>query len=75
METAIELILPLFCQTPGAYNQATLKVATGDQFLDEKAGHDGLPGAGIVCQKEPQGLTWKHFSVHRCDLVRQWVND
>jgi hypothetical protein len=75
METVIELILPLLGQTPGAYNQTALKVATGYQLPDEKASHDGLPGTGIICQKKPQGLARQHLSIHRRDLVWQRLND
>ena len=40
-------------------------------LLDEQAGHDGLAGAGVVGEQEPQARLRQHLEVDRLDLVRQ----
>jgi hypothetical protein len=55
--------------TAGRDNQAALQVATDQQFLDEKTGHDRLAGAGVVRQQEAQRLTRQHLAVDSRYLV------
>lgn len=45
-----ELVLPLLDEVAGRDDEATLQVAPNHEFLDEKAGHDRLSGAGVVCE-------------------------
>jgi hypothetical protein len=47
-----------------------VQVAAGQEFLNEKAGHDRLASTGIVRQKETQGLAGQHFSINPGNLVR-----
>ena len=74
VETAVELILPLFGQAARADDEAALQVAASDQFLDQQAGHDGLAGAGVVGQQETQRLPRQHGLVHGRDLVGQRID-
>ena len=74
MEPAVEFVLPLLGEVPGAYDEAALQVAASDQLLDEEAGHDRLAGAGVVGEKEPERLARQHRLVDRGDLVRQRVH-
>jgi hypothetical protein len=55
VEATVEFVLPLFGQAAGADDQAALQVATGDQFLDQQAGHDGLAGAGSSASRKRSG--------------------
>jgi hypothetical protein len=52
-----------------------LQVATGDQFLDQQARHDGLACTRIVRQQEPERLARQHRLVDGRDLVRQRLDD
>lgn len=58
----------------GADDETALQIATDDQFFDQKAGHDGFAGTGIVGQQIPQGLSRKHRLINRGDLVRQRIH-
>ena len=69
-ELVPEFILPLLDQTAGRNNEASIQIAAGSQFPDEKSCHDGFSRSGIVGQKKPKGLARQHFSVDRRDLVR-----
>ena len=71
LKAAMQLVLPLLGQAPGAYDQAALQVAAHDQFLHQQPGHDGLAGAGVVRQQEAQRLARQHSLVNGGDLVRQ----
>ena len=71
LEAAVEFVLPLFGQRAGADDEAALEVAAGDEFFDQKAGHDGLAGAGIVGEEEAQRRTGQHGLVDGGDLVRE----
>ena len=71
MEAAIELVLPLLGQTARTYDEASLQIALRDHLLHQQAGHDGLAGAGVVGQQEPQRLPRQHLLVDGGDLVRQ----
>ena len=75
VELAVEFVLPLLDQVAGADDEAALKIAAGDQLLDEKAGHDRLAGPGIVRQQEPERLPGKHLAVNGGDLVRQRLDE
>jgi hypothetical protein len=75
VESAIEFVLPLFSEASRADHEATLEVATGDQLLDQQAGHDGFARARIVSEQEAQRLTRQHAFVDRRDLVRQRLDD
>ena len=46
-------------------------VAAGDQLPDQEPRHDGLAGAGIVRQQEPQWLAPQHPLIDGRDLVRR----
>ena len=50
LEPARQLVLPLLGKTAGADDQAALKVAARDQFLDQEPRHDGLARPGVVSQ-------------------------
>ena len=71
VEPAVQLVLPLLGEAAGADDQTALKVAAGDQLLDEQPRHDGLAGARVVGEQEAQGLPGQHGFVDRGDLVRQ----
>ena len=71
LELLPQLVLPLLGERAGADHHAAAQVAPDVELLDEEAGHDGLAGAGIVRQEEPQGLARQHLAVDRQDLVRQ----
>ena len=71
LESPVQLVLPLLGEAAGADHEAALKVATGDQLLDEQPRHDGLAGARVVRQQEAKRLPRQHGFVHRGDLVRQ----
>ena len=71
LESPVQLVLPLLGETAGTDHQAALKIAAGDQLLDEQPGHDGLAGARVVRQQEAERLPRQHGFVHRGDLVRQ----
>ena len=64
-------VLPLLDQAARRYDQHPLGVGTHQQFADEQAGHDGLAGAGVVCQHVAQRLARQHRLVDGRDLVRQ----
>ena len=69
LETAVELVLPLFGQPAGTDDEAALEVAAGDQPLYEEPGHDGLAGARVVGEEEAQRRTGQHGLVDGGDLV------
>ena len=71
LESPVQLVLPLLGETAGTDHQAALKIAAGDQLLDEQPRHDGLAGARVVRQQEAKRLPRQHGLVHRGDLVRQ----
>ena len=75
VEAPIEFVLPLLGEAAGANDQAALKVAAGDQLLDEEARHDRLAGARIVRQQKAQRLARQHALVDGRDLVRQRLDD
>ena len=75
IETAIELVLPLLGEAPGADDQAALQITASDQLLDQEPRHDGLARAGIVRKQEAQRLAGKHAFIDGRDLVRQRLND
>ena len=54
MKLGIQLVLPLFRQTAGRYDQTAFQVAAGDQLPDEQPGHDGLAGTGVIRQHKAQ---------------------
>ena len=70
-EPAKHLVLPLDGQRRGAENQHPVDGLAELHLLDEQAGHDGLAGAGIVRQQEPQPGLREHPEVDRLDLVRK----
>ena len=51
-ELLLHLILPLACYAARRYYKDLANHAPEEQFLYEQAGHDRLPGAGIVCEQE-----------------------
>ena len=48
LELFCQFILPLLNQAAWSHHKATLQVTAGNQFPDQQAGHDRLPGARIV---------------------------
>ena len=60
LEPAGQLVLPLLRQGAGTDHQTPLNVAPGDQLLDQQSRHDGLAGAGIVRQQEPERQPRQH---------------
>ena len=66
-----QLVLPLLHQATWRDDQALPHVVAEKQLFDVQAGHDRLPGAGIVGKQEAQRGTRKQLAVHRTDLVRQ----
>ena len=71
LEPPVELILPLLGQAAGTHHQAALQVSADFELLYQQSRHDGLSGAGIVCQKKPEGLAGQHRVVYGRDLVGQ----
>ena len=69
LELLGQLILPLLHQDAGADDHAPLQVATGNEFLDEEPGHDGLARPRVIGQQEPQGLAGEHVGIDSGDLV------
>jgi hypothetical protein len=51
-----------------------VQVAANQELLDEKAGHDGLTGAGIVGEKEAEGLPRQHIAINSDDLVGEGID-
>ena len=66
----VQLVLPLLSKASGTNDETPLEVAAGNQLLDEKPGHDGLAGTGIVGEEETQWLAREHLFVDGGDLVR-----
>ena len=66
-----QLVAPLLDQAAGRDDQDAAGVGPHDEFADVEAGHDGLAGAGVVGQDEPQRLARQHRLVDGGDLVRQ----
>jgi len=52
MELEMKLVLPLLGKHSGTHNKAAVQVATGQEFLNEKAGHDCLASAWVVSQQK-----------------------
>lgn len=67
-------LLPLLDKASRRDDQASLKVTPDQELLDQKPGHDSLPGPGIVCQQKAKRLPRQHFTVDGRDLVRQRFN-
>jgi len=67
----MQFFLPLLDQAPERDDQAPGDVAAEHELLDVQAGHDGLAGAGVVGQQEPQRRARQQLAVHGLDLVRQ----
>jgi hypothetical protein len=75
MKAPIKLVLPLLRQAPRAHNEAALKIATSDQFLDQQPCHDRLSRPRIIRQQEPQRLARQHGLINGGDLMWQRLND
>ena len=71
MELGIQLVLPLFRQTAGRYDQTALQVAARDQLTDEEPGHDGLAGTGVIRQNKTEREPGQHLLIYSGDLVRE----
>jgi hypothetical protein len=52
VELILQLILPLLDKVARCDDEAVLQIAADDQFLDQKARHDGLAGAWIVGEQD-----------------------
>ena len=70
-EPALHFVLPLDGERRRAEDQHAVDGLAELQFLDEQPGHDGLAGAGIVGQQEPQARLRQHPLVNGLDLVRE----
>ena len=66
-----QFVLPLFDQAAGGDDQALPHVVAEQQLFDVEAGHDGLAGAGVVCEEESQRGAGEKLSVDGPDLVGQ----
>ena len=69
LKPAVQFVLPLLGQAPGAHHQTAFEVTPDDHLLHEKTRHDGLAAAWIVGEKEAEGLARQHRLVDRRDLV------
>ncbi len=74
VEPAVELVLPLLDEAPGADDQAAMQVAANHQLLDEQPRHDRLAGARVVGEQEAQRLAREHLLVDGRDLVGQRID-
>ena len=52
MELEMKFVLPLFGKHSGAHDKTAVQVATGQEFLNEKAGHDCLASTWVVGKKK-----------------------
>ena len=69
-----ELVLPLLHQGARRHHQDPLHVAADGQLANVEAGHDGLAGARVVGQHEPQRLDGHHAVVDGFDLVGKRID-
>ena len=74
VELLQELPLPLEGQVGGADDEDPVGQAPELQLPDQEAGHDGLAGAGVVGQQEPDGGQLHEVLVDRFQLVGQRVH-
>ena len=74
VELLQEFPLPLESQVSWADDEYPLHQAAELELADEEAGHDGLAGAGIVGQQEPDAGQLHEVLVDRLQLVGQWVH-
>ena len=70
-ELLVELVAPLLDQAARRDNENAAGVRAHDEFADVEAGHDGLAGARVVGQDEPEWLARQHGLIDRGDLVRE----
>ena len=73
-ELVLHFALPLEGEVGRRDDEGALDQAANLQFLDEQAGHDGLAGAGVVGQQEPDARQLHEVIVNRLKLVRQRIN-
>ena len=69
-----EFSLPLKGEIGGADDEHPLHQAPELEFLDEEASHDGLAGAGIVGEEEPDARQLQEVFVDGLKLVGQRVH-
>ena len=78
LELLAELVghfpLPLEGQVRRSDDQRPLDQAAGLEFLEGQPAHDGLAGAGIVRQQEPDAGQPQEIAVDRLQLVRQRID-
>ena len=74
VELLQEFPLPLESQVGGADDEYPLHQAPELELPDEKAGHDGLAGAGVVGQQEPDAGQLHEVLVDRLQLVGQRIH-
>ena len=71
VKLVLQLVLPLLHKIARCDDQTPLQVTTNNQFLDQKPGHNGLAGTGVIGKQKPQRLTRKHFTIYGGDLMWQ----
>ena len=69
-----KLVLPLLHETARSDDEASFEIASGDQLLDQKAGHDRFACTGIVSEKKPQRLPGEHLTINGGNLVRERID-
>ena len=69
-ELLLQFVLPLVGEAPRRDDEAALEIAAQEQLLDQEPRHDGLAGAWIVGEQEPERQPRKHLLIDRADLVR-----
>jgi len=73
-ELVLQLPLPLEGQVGGGDDQGAFHQATGLHLLQEEPGHDGLPGARVVREEEPDARQFQEVVVDRLQLVRERID-
>ncbi len=73
-ELVLHFALPLEGEVGRRDDERALDQAADLQFLEEQAGHDGLAGAGVVGQQEPDAGQLEEVVVDGFELVRQRVD-
>ena len=71
----LELPPPVAHETRGRHDQHPFQTPTRQHLADVQAGHDRLPGAGVVGEQEPQRILLQHPLVDREALMQQRINE
>src|SRR5262249_54480853 len=70
----LHLSLPLEGETRGRDNECPLYQPANLYFLQEKTGHNGLTGSGVVSEQETNAWHREEVVVNRFKMVWKWVN-